>query len=270
MQEKLKQLKMKDGNVGKYIATFELLGQCARGDLDDPFLLTHFACSLPKALTDACIDMESLETFQEWKNAALCQQKNWMRKQALHKEYGSPNTQQLQGQGQNQGFNSWTWNYPQGQGQSQNQNWCSNQGNWPALPHPCLPSHNDNCMDISVVICKATTAKEKQEYHATGCYCNAGVCIDLGNKLHDLPYLSLSMDLTLHCVCLDHMFELMGPHNAAAFSHCHKLPLSTIIYHSIALPHLPCLLIAATNLSLVPVPQELPFCLASNPLPLPQ
>ena len=51
--------------IDKYITTFELLGQRARGDLDDPFLLTHFACRLPKALADACIDMESPETFQE-------------------------------------------------------------------------------------------------------------------------------------------------------------------------------------------------------------
>ena len=83
-QEELKKLRMKEGNVDKYVATFELLGQRARGDLDDPFLLTIFARGLPKALADACIDMETPETFQEWKAAALCQQKNWMRKQALH------------------------------------------------------------------------------------------------------------------------------------------------------------------------------------------
>ena len=64
MQEELKKLKMKEGNVDEYIATFELLGQHAQGDLDNPFLLIHFACRLPKALTDAYIDNESPETFQ--------------------------------------------------------------------------------------------------------------------------------------------------------------------------------------------------------------
>ena len=62
-QEELKKLRMKEGNMDEYIATFELLGQHTQGDLDNPFLLTHFACGLPKALTNACIDMESPETF---------------------------------------------------------------------------------------------------------------------------------------------------------------------------------------------------------------
>ena len=164
VQEELKKLKMKEGNVDEYITTFELLGQRAQGDLDNPFLLTHFARGLPKTLVDACIDNESPETFQEWKAAALCQQKNWMRKQVLHHEQ-NPSTRP---QGQNQGFCGWTWNHPQGQGQGQSQNWQSNQGNCPTLPHPHLPPHNDDCMDMSTTICKATTDKEKQEYRAAG------------------------------------------------------------------------------------------------------
>ena len=118
-QEELKKLRMKEGNVDEYIATFELLGQHAQGDLDDPFLLIHFVCGLPKALADACIDMESPETFQEWKAAVLHQQKNWMRKQALYREQNPP----AHPQGQNQGFCGWTWNCPQGQEQGQSQNW---------------------------------------------------------------------------------------------------------------------------------------------------
>ena len=98
-QEELKKLKMKEGNVDEYIAIFELLGQCAQGDLDNPFLLTHFTCRLPKALADACIDNKSPETFQEWKVAMLHQQKNWMRKQVLHCEQNSPACSQGQGQG---------------------------------------------------------------------------------------------------------------------------------------------------------------------------
>ena len=104
-QEELKKLKMKEGNVDEYVATFELLGQYAQGDLNNPFLLTHFACGLPKALVDVCINNESPETFQEWKAAALHQQKNWMRKQALHREQ-TPACPQ----GQSQGFHGWTWN----------------------------------------------------------------------------------------------------------------------------------------------------------------
>ena len=61
------------------------------------------------------------DTFQEWKAAALRQQKNWMRKQALHREQTPAHFQ-----GQGQGFCGWTWNRPQGQGQGQSQNWRSN------------------------------------------------------------------------------------------------------------------------------------------------
>ena len=118
--------------------------------------------------------MESPETFQEWKAAALCQQKNWMRKQALHCEQNPV----AYPQGQNQGFRGWTWNCPQGQGQGQSQNWRTNQGNRPAPPHPRLSPHNDDCMDTSATICKTTMDKEKQEYHA------AGQCFEYGRQGH--------------------------------------------------------------------------------------
>ena len=180
MQEELKKLKIKEGNVDEYVTIFELLGQHFQGDLDNPFLLTYFARRLPKALVDACIDNESPETFQEWKAATLRQQKNWMRKQALHHEQNPPTCPQ----GQNQGFHGWTWNHPQGQGQGQSQNWRSNQGNRPALPHPRLPPCNNDCMDMSATICKATTDKEKQEYHAAGqCF----ECRRQGHLARDCP-----------------------------------------------------------------------------------
>ena len=172
-QEELKKLRMKEGNVDEYVATFELLGQRTRGDLDNPFFLTIFARRLPKALADACIDMESPETFQEWKAAALRQQKNWMRKQALHRKQTPTRPQ-----GQSQGFRRWTWNRPQGQGQGQSQNWQSNQGNRPAPPHPQLPPRNNDCLDTSTTIRKATTDKEKQEYRA------AGRCFECGRQGH--------------------------------------------------------------------------------------
>ena len=178
-QEELKKLKMKEGNMDEYVAMFELLGQCTQGDLDNPFLLTHFAHGLPKALADACIDNKSPETFQEWKTATLCQRKNWMRKQALHCEQTPACSQ-----GQSQGFRGWTWNCPQGQGQGQSQNWQSNQGNHPAPSHPRLPPQNNNHMDTSATIRKATMDKEKQEYRAAGhCF----ECRRQGHLAHDCP-----------------------------------------------------------------------------------
>ena len=87
-------------------------------------------------------------------------------------------------QGQSQGFRGWTWNCPQGQGQGQSQNWQSNQGNRPALLHPRLPPRNDDHMDTSATICKATTDKEKQEYRAAGCCFK---CRRQGHLAHDCP-----------------------------------------------------------------------------------
>ena len=169
---------MKEGNVDEYVATFKLLGQRARGDLDDPFLLIHFARGLPKALADACIDMESPETFQEWKAVALCQQKNWMRKQALHREQNTPNRPATQG------FANWTWDRNCQQLQANPAGSWYSQGNCPGPPCPRLPPRNDDHMDTSATVCKATMDKEKPEY------CAAGQCFECrrqGHLVHNCP-----------------------------------------------------------------------------------
>ena len=164
---------MREGNVDEYIATFELLGQCAQGDLDDPFLLMHFTCGLPKALADTCINMESPETFQEWKAAALYQQKNWIKKQALHCKQNTPNRPAMQGTA------NWTWDHNRQQMQANPAGgWCSQGNHSVPPPRPRLPPRNDNRMDTSTMIQKATTDKEKQEYHAVGW------CFECGRQGH--------------------------------------------------------------------------------------
>ena len=64
-QDKLKRLKMKGDNLDKYLAAFETLGQCAELDPNDPSNLQTFALGLLQSLADACIRMESPETYEQ-------------------------------------------------------------------------------------------------------------------------------------------------------------------------------------------------------------
>jgi Retrotransposon gag protein len=110
-QDKLRKLKMKEGNVDEYIATFQLLGHCIGVNLNDPSVLCLFAQGLPKSLAKSCINIELPENFEQWTSAAQQQQRNWLRKQALKSDYASPCPQQ---QGSNHGRFFWH---------------CGNQGN---------------------------------------------------------------------------------------------------------------------------------------------
>jgi Retrotransposon gag protein len=77
-QDELRKLKMKEGNVDEYIATFELLTHRAGMDLDDPTALRLFARRLPRNLADSCI--ENPENFEQWVKAAQQHQRNRLRK----------------------------------------------------------------------------------------------------------------------------------------------------------------------------------------------
>jgi hypothetical protein len=68
-------------------------------DLNDPTTLCLFMRSLPRTLADTYIDINNPETFRQWANAAQRQQHNWMRKRAIHGEYGQsqPRTNQPAG-----------------------------------------------------------------------------------------------------------------------------------------------------------------------------
>ena len=60
----LKKLCMKEGHIDEYITAFERLAHRANADLNDPLNLRLFAWGLPKVLCDACIDIDSPETFE--------------------------------------------------------------------------------------------------------------------------------------------------------------------------------------------------------------
>ena len=61
---------MKEGRINEYIVAFERLAHRANTDLNDPLNLRLFAHGLPKALCDACIDIDLPEMFKQWSNAA--------------------------------------------------------------------------------------------------------------------------------------------------------------------------------------------------------
>ena len=114
---------MKGNNLDEYLAAFETLGHCAELDPNDPSNLRTFALGLLQSLADACIRMESPETYKQWRAASQRQQKIYLKTKALHSEYGTPLSNCPQGQGQRQTA-GWVWRRPGGNNQgSNNQNW---------------------------------------------------------------------------------------------------------------------------------------------------
>ena len=91
-QDELKRLKMKGDNLDEYLATFETLGLRAELDPNNPSNLRTFALGLPRSLADACIRMESPETYEQWRATSQQQQKIYLKTKALHSEYGTPST----------------------------------------------------------------------------------------------------------------------------------------------------------------------------------
>ena len=182
-QDELKRLKMKGDNLDEYLATFETLGLRAELDPNDPSNLRTFALGLPRSLADACIRMESPETYEQWRVASQRQQKIYLKTKALHSEYGTPVNNHPSGQGQRQ-TSGWVWRHPGGNNQgSNNQNWCG-PGNHAQPPRPHLPLQDDNAMDTSAVIHKATNNKEHKEYRKTGqCF----ECRKQGHLVRDFP-----------------------------------------------------------------------------------
>ena len=106
-----------------------------------------------------------------WPDHRFCDTK------VLHSEYGTPASNRPQGQGQRQ-TSGWVWRRPGGNNQgSNNQNW-RRPGNCIQPPWPRLPPQDDNAMDTSAVICKATNDKEREEYRKTGW------CFECGKQGH--------------------------------------------------------------------------------------
>jgi len=179
----MKRLKMKNDNLDEYLAAFETLGLHAEIDPNNPSNLWTFALGLLWLLADACIKMENPESYKQWRAMVQHQQKIYLKTKALHSEYGTPSSNRAQGQGQRQ-TSGWIWCRPGGNNSgTNNQNWCR-PGNHAQPPQPHLPPQDDNTIDTSAVICKATNDKEHEEYYKTGrCF----ECRKQGHLICDCP-----------------------------------------------------------------------------------
>jgi len=182
-QDQLGKLRMTSNNLDEYLAAFETLGSCAELNPDDPSNLRTFAQGLPCQLADACLAMENPDTYGQWRAAAQRQQVIYLKKKALHSEYGTRNPTRNAGQNsQSKQTSGWVWRRSGGNANPNNQNW-RRQGNRAQPPRPCLPPRNDDAMDLSVIR-KATTDKEKEEYRRTGrCF----QCGKQGHLARDCP-----------------------------------------------------------------------------------
>jgi len=182
-QDQLGKLKMTGDNLDEYLAAFETLGSRAELNPDNPSNLRTFAQGLPRQLADACLAMENPDTYEQWRAAAQRQQVIYLKKKALHSEYGTCNPVRNAGQNSQPKQNTgWVWRHPGGNSNPNNQNW-RGQGNRAQPPRPRLPPRNDDAMDLSVIR-KASTDKEKEEYRRTGrCF----QCGKQGHLARDCP-----------------------------------------------------------------------------------
>jgi hypothetical protein len=165
-QKKLLELRMKDGDVDQYIADFEYNAFRAGTHPNDPYNLRQFALGLPRALAEAVIDIDTPNTFEEWKIAAQKQHRSWMRKQALRNIFAPSQPRNNPGTGSSN----------------------SNSGNrggwrWPRTDtgtgtRPRLPPRDPNAMDTSAVARKAITEAEKQKCR------QEGRCFECGKQGH--------------------------------------------------------------------------------------
>jgi len=68
-QNAMKQLKMREGKIDEYIATFECLAHCAGVDLDDPSNMHTFAQGLPGQLIETIIKLDDPQNYVQWREA---------------------------------------------------------------------------------------------------------------------------------------------------------------------------------------------------------
>lgn len=152
--DELKKLRMTEGRIDEYIASFERLAHRANADLNDPLNLCLFARGLPSRLCNTCIDINSPESFEQWAKAAQHHQRNWLRKQAIKAKFGeSQPPQQSNAKGQwcrNDDFGAFHWR--------QTENDHDNR----------TSPRSSKLMNASTTVRRATSETDKDDYCRTG------------------------------------------------------------------------------------------------------
>jgi hypothetical protein len=153
---------MKDGDIDQYITDFEYNAFRAGTHPNDPYNLRQFALGLPCALAEVVIDIDTPNTFEEWKTAAQRQHRSWMRKQVLHDNFAPSQPRNDPSTRSNSNAN--------------HGGWCGPRADIGMRPR--LPPRNPNAMDTSAVARKATTKAEKQRSR------QEGHCFECGKRGH--------------------------------------------------------------------------------------
>jgi len=175
-QNALKQLKMKEGKIDEYVASFERLAHRAGIDLDDPSNMRTFAQGLPGPLVETVLRQDDPQNYVQWREAAQRHQRIWLKIQTHKGSYGStqPSNRGMPNRGGSQGsnpFGNFYWRRPNQGGQGQ-------QGNHSQPARQRLPPRDPNAMDTSATARKANTNKDKEEYRKTG------RCFECGKQGH--------------------------------------------------------------------------------------
>ena len=145
--QELETLKMKEGRLDEYIATFEELATRASMELSTPNTMNTFAKGLQGSLTANCIQRDDPKNFSQWVQSAQQHHRRWLKIQALKGpspfQKARPST------------NPVTWR--------QNN---TNQGNF----HLPTQMRDPDTMDVDAIR-KATTEEDKAKYRHEGrCY----------------------------------------------------------------------------------------------------
>ena len=172
-QNPLQLLKMREGKIDDYIATFECLAHQAGIDLDDPSNMRTFVQGLPGPLVKTVIRQDDPQNYFQWREATQRYQHNYLKIQMYKGNYGSPQPPNHSNLGQpqcNVPFGNFYWRCPNQGGQG------NRPQHQPARQR--LPLQNDDAMDTSAMVRKVNTDKEKEEYHKTG------QCFECGKQGH--------------------------------------------------------------------------------------